>query len=193
MSQTSVVPTPPVQAQNQSAGPSTLPAPTFVGGLSSPSVTSGGGFNNQLTTTSTNPISGMYITGGGSGYVNVITTAYKKPRKPRTTKQKAFPLFTNGLETKLMRALGEDSTKIISMLSRKVNPPIIDRGVDYDTYEFGETLARSTALPIQAMATNALPASMPVIREEVTFYVKLHIAPDGTLLNFEFKMGGRKS
>lgn len=141
--------------------------------------------NSVITTTAS---TGMYV-GGGSGVVYVNTVAPpRKARRPREKRQ--VPLFTAGLEAKLNKNLDKDARQILRYISRKVQqmPTIVD-GVNEDVYEFSTMFQYAVQTGFNWNNTQNMP---PIDQHTVRFYAKLFIRTDGTLREYEVRMGGAK-
>ena len=174
-----------MQAQGQVAGSSSITAPPPGGGLTTPIIS--GSTSAWMTTTSAT--SSIYTSGGtGVVYVNAVVPP-RKPRRPR--EKRHVPLYTAGLEAKLNKALDKDPTRVIRYIARKVEQhPRITNGANEDIYEFDTTMTFSTSSGFSASAS---VLQTPIIQTHtVKFYARLVLRPDGTLCEYEVRMGGQK-
>lgn len=142
------------------------------------------------TTAGTGWFSGTHLTyiGGATAGItfcdNPGILTVKKKRKPRQPKvNTGIPTFTRGLETKLMKLLGQDATKMIHSLKKKINPnPVTEQDIDKTVYLFEQTYT---------MVSPTLGMLIPVkmIRQRTDFHLRLVIdLIDNKLIDYDFKL-----
>lgn len=168
---------PGAQAQGQVAGALTTFAPSFT--------------NSIITSTASTT---GFMTGGGGGYVIVNQAPVQATRKPRRPREKRdVPLFTAGLEAKLNKTLDKDARQILRYIARKVQqmPTIVD-SINEDVYEFSTVLQYTVQTGVNWW-NNANAPTLPSLKQHtVRFYAKLFIRNDGSLREYEIRMGGAK-
>jgi hypothetical protein len=205
MSQTSTPPVP-TSVGNNNAGTANPPSvPTPVGSQATGQVAQSSSVASPVAAgslfggtgiVSTSSTSTFVTSGTGIGnnviYVNQGSSGWQQPRKPRRPKEKRqVPLFTAGLEAKLNKTLDKDATKILRFLTRKVGQhPKMESGVSEDIYEYSTMFQYAIQTGVPWNNTQSLP---PIQQHTVKFFARLVLRNDGTLREYEVRMGGAKT
>jgi hypothetical protein len=136
--------------------------------------------------------SSAWITTSAANNVVVVGNYPQKVRRPRRPREKRqVPLFTAGLEAKLNKTLDQDATKILRYITKKVGqPPKIENGVSEDTYEYSTMFQYAIQTGFPWNNPQQLP---PIQQHTVRFYARLVLRNDGTLREYEVRMGGAKT
>lgn len=156
-----------------------LPSTTISGVTTGISVVSAG--------TATGP---LYSNGS---YIVVNTTKLRKPRRPQQKRQ--VPLFSAGLEAKLNKNLDVDASKIIRYITRKLEQqPTLTSSIGEDVYEFQTmfTYVIQNQNVFTSASVNQTISSFPYDKHITKFYARLVVRNDGTLCDYEIRLGGSK-
>lgn len=122
---------------------------------------------------------------------------WKKPRRP--SEPRDMPVFTSGLETRLMKCVGENADKVIKYLTNKIGEPTVtDNGAGTTQYSFHEQLTTRKVQPF--IPANAFdqsnifnPFHAPAVETKtIEIMVILHIVTDGVLNDFTFQVRGHR-